>query len=189
MHSAQSERLMVIGNSITYHPPREELGWYGDWGMAASERENDWVHLVLGKLPDNTLLKTKHCIAPSLVGLTDELIAEVQQVNPTLLMVQLGDNMLPEDATTESLYVPVVRILRAAQHQKIVVGVWGANDVRNECLKQAALDADAIYVRIDDIRNQSGTQAWDEYENSAVGWHPSDLGMQMIANRVLMVVQ
>ena len=29
-------RIAFVGNSITRHAPSEELGWPGDWGMAAS---------------------------------------------------------------------------------------------------------------------------------------------------------
>jgi len=186
---SSSERFMVIGNSITRHPPREEIGWYGDWGMAASEQQKDWVHLVREELLDSVTLRIEHCTAPSLAGLTDELVARVQQENPTILVIQLGDNMPPEDATAETLREPVVSILQAAQHRKIVVGTWGADDIRNQLLKQAAQDGDAIYIRIDDIRSQPGAQAWDEYENAAVGWHPSDLGMALIADRVLAALQ
>ena len=34
-------RVMFLGNSITYHEPKEEIGWYGSWGMAASSKESD----------------------------------------------------------------------------------------------------------------------------------------------------
>lgn len=38
---------LVIGNSITSHPINEY--WWGEWGMAASKKENDFVH-ILGNL-------------------------------------------------------------------------------------------------------------------------------------------
>ena len=36
---------LAIGNSITQHPVVEDL-WWGEWGMAASDEEHDFYHLV-----------------------------------------------------------------------------------------------------------------------------------------------
>ena len=40
------KRLLIVGNSITRHAPSAKLGWFGDWGMAASTKENDFVHVL-----------------------------------------------------------------------------------------------------------------------------------------------
>lgn len=49
-------RILFVGNSITRHAPKQEIGWLDDWGMAASSAENDFVHLLMArikaKLPD-----------------------------------------------------------------------------------------------------------------------------------------
>ena len=39
-------RILFVGNSITLHGPRPEIGWTNNWGMAASAAEKDYVHLV-----------------------------------------------------------------------------------------------------------------------------------------------
>ena len=35
------KRLLIVGNSITRHGPKPEIGWVNDWGMAASAAEKD----------------------------------------------------------------------------------------------------------------------------------------------------
>ena len=43
-------RIMFLGNSMTYHGKKESIGWYNQWGMAASKEENDYVHRLVSLL-------------------------------------------------------------------------------------------------------------------------------------------
>ena len=45
----KANRILFLGNSLTLHGPREEIGWKHNWGMAASAPERDFVHLVTFK--------------------------------------------------------------------------------------------------------------------------------------------
>lgn len=47
-------RVLFLGNSITLHGPKADIGWAGDWGMAASSEEKDYVHLVTRALAQHT---------------------------------------------------------------------------------------------------------------------------------------
>ena len=50
MVKAKLSRVLFIGNSITKHEPKPEIGWYGCWGMAASAEERDYVHILMKKI-------------------------------------------------------------------------------------------------------------------------------------------
>lgn len=38
--------VTIFGNSIVAHDPAPDIGWTGDWGMAASCRDSDFVHIL-----------------------------------------------------------------------------------------------------------------------------------------------
>ena len=37
-------KILIVGNSITRHGIKAEIGWNNDFGMAATSEENDYVH-------------------------------------------------------------------------------------------------------------------------------------------------
>lgn len=47
------QRILFLGNSITLHGPKEEIGWPYNHGMSASKPENDYVHKVIEALPSD----------------------------------------------------------------------------------------------------------------------------------------
>ena len=50
IHENSGIRILFAGNSITKHAPRPAMGWENDCGMAASDIDHDYVHLLLAKI-------------------------------------------------------------------------------------------------------------------------------------------
>jgi hypothetical protein len=48
------EKILFLGNSITLHPPLVERKWTGNWGMAASALEKDYVHVLTKQIDEHT---------------------------------------------------------------------------------------------------------------------------------------
>ena len=50
----KGERILFAGNSITLHDPKADIGWNGEWGMAASAKGNDYVHLIMDNVKNSS---------------------------------------------------------------------------------------------------------------------------------------
>ena len=48
--NAGHPRVLILGNSITRHGPRPEIGWTNDFGMAASSIDRDFAHVLAAKV-------------------------------------------------------------------------------------------------------------------------------------------
>ena len=97
-------RVLFVGNSITRHGPKPDIGWPCDWGMAASSIENDYVHLFMRML--NCLIPgASHRIAQAAsweraywqgADVLREFESALTPGND-LIVVRIGENILPED--------------------------------------------------------------------------------------------
>lgn len=47
-------KILFLGNSITLHGPAPKIGWTGNWGMAASSADKDYVHVLLNRITQAT---------------------------------------------------------------------------------------------------------------------------------------
>lgn len=48
--NAGHPRVLILGNSITRHGPRPQIGWTNDFGMAATSIEKDFAHVLAAKV-------------------------------------------------------------------------------------------------------------------------------------------
>ena len=95
------KKVLFFGNSITRHEPNAEIGWHGDWGMAASSKEKDYVHLIVAEL-DKKYGKVDYCIAQGAMWeweyrRTDEVLAEyysaVKEFDADIVIIRIGENI------------------------------------------------------------------------------------------------
>jgi len=188
--------IVVLGNSITNHDIVSF--WWGEWGMAASVREKDFVHQL-----ENMLQETN----PECVVRGYE-IADWERKHITydksnfdtffnsgtdLVIIRLGENVSNEtdfDVSVQSMIdyvrskVPDVRI--------IISGVFWTDISKDNTLKTAAFRNDLSFVELSSLnipqfRSFIGAKVYDEegsihlINHSGVAAHPNDDGMRMIA--------
>ena len=95
-------RIAFIGNSITLHNPKAEIGWYGSWGMAASCEENDYLHIVMSKIREK-YPEASYCILSGALWERnyktidlEKSYREAKDFQPDIIITAIAEN-IPKD--------------------------------------------------------------------------------------------
>lgn len=195
-----SPRVLILGNSITWHSPLAEIGWEGDWGMAASSRENDYAHIVMAEIL-NKYPNAAFCITQGASWEReykdfdfDSLYSAAKDFNPDLIICLLTDNMIVEDFDKD-LFVKNMGDFHTYlsgnnKNTKIVItSSFGSNDVKDEGIKAYAEAVDAKYIYIGDLNKDDVNLAKGKFWHEGVACHPGDVGMKVIAERIIQAVK
>lgn len=148
-------RVLYVGNSITQHDPCDY--WWGDWGMAASNREMDYVHRL------GEMLGREYDLSYSLSQLSQweimghdrhealQLLDGEMKNEFDLVVIQLGENIPQGDTTFSTDFADLVAYIQSLQQVKIYVlaNFWPDEEV--DRAKQAACDGESvIWVSLDE---------------------------------------
>jgi len=204
VQSAEVQKILFLGNSITLHGPKKDIGWTGNWGMAASAADKDYVHLVTKALvkKDGTAPATMVRNIASFerqYGTYDisALVKETSAFNPDLIVVAIGENVpaLKDAAGKTEFAAKTAALLKAiegANHPLIVVrSCFWANGPKDEALKTACKDVGGIYLDIGALGKDQKNFARSEreFKHQGVANHPGDKGMQAIADAIIGAVR
>lgn len=198
--TAPVQRVLILGNSITRHPPKPSIGWTNDWGMAASSADRDYAHLFLnalaartGHTPDarirNIAEFEQHW---QTYPISDKLKDDIA-FGADLVVVAIGENVpsLPDPQTQAQFAERLGQLLAAVKHRPqttlLVRSSFWPNHIKDEILKRACTAAGGIFVDISPIGRDETSHARSErhFDHAGVAAHPGDKGMQAIAAALL----
>lgn len=191
------KRVLIFGNSITRHAPKSEIGWSGDYGMAASCKEKDYVHVLYSEMEKrgwNPYFLVSQAAAFEADFFKEnalDFLSVERDFQPDILLLRLGDNIYPfED---EKLFLDAFRRLIGAcktDHTKVVVtGSYFVNPPIEPYLIDLCKTGGYVYVKLDDI--SLSEENWGEKEkftHDGVRKHPGDRGMSLIADRIFAAI-
>ena len=200
--------FLALGNSITLHEIKSY--WWGFWGMAATIRDNDWVHQLLAKLqqinPDcveYALNMAQSFERDGVYDLTQIISNEIASGHTDfqsivlssieLVIIRVGENGLASQELVENL-IDSIRT-NCPNAEIVITGMFWTNATKEEYLRGAALAKNCSFVQIDQYntptyKSSVGSRVygdddqWHIIENSGVAAHPNDAGMLAIANAV-----
>ena len=190
------KKVLFFGNSITRHEPNAEIGWHGDWGMAASSKEKDYVHLIVAEL-DKKYGKVDYCIAQGAMWeweyrRTDEVLAEyysaVKEFDADIVIIRIGENITAAKHLEENCkphFAKAVDFLVGKSAEKVVITDMFWYSIYNDCLREVCEEKGYIFCHLTDLEEDERTMALGLFEHKGVAGHPGDYGMQCIADRIL----
>lgn len=192
-------KVLYLGNSITLHDPAPAIGWTGNWGMAASAKEKDYVHLLTAEIAKSTGTKPEikvRNIADFERGygsfniekdLKDELHFQAD-----LVIVAIGENVaeLANDEARDKFAVAFAKLLSILkEHGQPTIFVRSSfwpHEIKDGILRKASADAEITFVDIAKLgRDQSNAASSErKIEHAGVAGHPGDKGMKAIADEL-----
>lgn len=196
---------LCIGNSITLHQLVENK-WWGYWGMAASQREHDYVHRLEAMIKSDEPKFMMDCcnvasweqtfVLPDLtaIPLNNKGGNNTLDIrNYDLIIIRLGENVTDTSNFESALTTFVTSIKNLnTDAQLIISGVFWTSNAKDTALSNVADSFDVPFVPLsqfdtsankcsvgDLVYGDDGQQ--HAINDSGVAMHPNDSGMNAIA--------
>lgn len=194
----QGHRVMFVGNSITLHGIKEDIGWFNEWGMAASAREKDYVHLLMNEISakDNDAV---YCVCHAADWERNykngsefyDLYAYARDFHADIIVARFVENCPGNEfdiATFKKEYSEFIDYLNGAGNAKIVFtsGFWKHPGDKAIC--EIAKERNCPFVELGDLGECDDMKAIGLFSHKGVANHPGDKGMKAIAERILKAV-
>ena len=194
-----------MGNSITRHGLASY--WWGDWGMAASRRSRDYVHLLVDGMEKRGCSVSFEAFNFSAWEVMAHDRAEALQLiepklsaDTTLIVCQLGENIRSSQGLYEDYREMLEYIQSHAPAARIMAlsPFWPMPEI-SAAEKRAAEICGVAFVDCSDLWGRQEWMCPDDYkvegengelhlvEHQGVRQHPGDRGHAEIAGRLLQV--
>ena len=196
----QGIKVLFIGNSITRHGIKEDIGWYTDCGMAASSIDKDYVHQTVRML-EKKYGKVQFCIAQRsdwegnfTTPNTRDYFKEAYDFDADIVIFRLGENVRmtqPEhvDVFANAL-IDAMKYLTENRRAKLVVtDTFWRNQYINASIEKACAVMGVESVKIGDLGDDDSMKAIGLFAHGGVAMHPGDKGMKAIADRIVAKIE
>lgn len=181
-------RILIVGNSITRHGPKADIGWDGDWGMAASAPEKDYVHRLYAKLTEDgqdVYMRIRQCAFWERNYRKEDILsnyADERDFAADIVIFRLGENILEEDLPYfKEALEKFISYICPLNGKTIFLTSFFKMDKLNEDIRLVAKQRGEVCLEAcfsTDESNMALGQFWHE----GVSIHPSDKGMEAIAD-------
>ena len=198
--SGKGIRVLFVGNSITLHGRKESIGWYGDdYGMAASCKEKDYVHLVMNHIREMDA-DAVLCIAQISDWEVDyaygskvlrDKYSEARDFNADIIIFRLVENCPSANYDSKLFYREYSALVDyfdpTGDAKKILTtGFW--KHPADKEIMLVGKDKEVKTIYLGDLGEDEKMKAIGLFAHSGIANHPGDRGMQAIADRIISVL-
>ena len=192
-------KVLFVGNSITYHAPKQEIGWEGSWGMAASRPSNDYVHRTVSMLEER-YGEVAYAIAQLArweLQFDEETVEwkkmyeSARSFHADIVVIRMGENIPTERLKCADTKKHIENMIASfSDNNKAIVvtdSFWKRTKL-DHLLREICEERKYIFCQISDLEADKNTMALGLFSHEGVSIHPSDYGMEKIANRIVSAV-
>lgn len=192
------KKVLILGNSITWHPPGPDLNWFGNWGMAATAADKDFLSLLTKKIKENNeqnevLGRNVYPFERTYETIKLTEFEDLKAFKADIIIIRFGENISEtERAANPQLQVAVkafVDYLADGRPVKVILTTpfWTNLGVNQNFLALSEKNKWPL-IPLHDLGLANENMALERFENISVGRHPGDLGMERIATRIWTVL-
>ncbi len=185
-------KILFVGNSITLHGVKEEIGWFNSWGMAASSEDNDYVHLVMKWLRDNGITAS-YCICQvsnweaeyrtghSLLGNYEK----AREFDADIIVMRCIENCPWNDFDADAFepeYKKLIEYFNPNKKAKVILTTSFWKHPGDDVIMKTGKDLCYPCVYLGNLGEDETMKAIGLFDCSGVADHPGDKGMKIIAD-------
>lgn len=194
----KGKRVMFVGNSMTLHGIKEDIGWHGEWGMAASSAEKDYVHCLMRSIEEIT---EDPAFCTCQVSMWERAYKDGREYfpryenamvfRPDILVMRYIENCPKADFDPEVFKTESKLLLGklCSAHTRVILttGFW--RHPGDDAIRELAKELDLPLVELGDLGERDDMKAIGLFEHKGVANHPGDLGMQTMSDRIFEVLK
>ena len=191
--SGGSPRIMIVGNSVTRHEPAPAIGWCFDHGMAASKKENDYVHKLISMITEIRpeaefmIIQAAQWEFKYRTADKDALFSGAKDFHPDVIFTLLGANIpaleFERDAFIYEMGALHDYLSDGKPHRLIQGDSFFNNRVKCDAIRDYCELRGADFVLMSDLSADPENLAIGKFEHEGIAHHPGDVGMLRIAER------
>lgn len=190
----KGKRIMFVGNSITLHGIKEDIGWMNEWGMAASSQDKDYVHRMMS-LIDEISADSAFCICQVAAWESEYkdgsklhmLFDKAREFHADVIIMRFVENCPGKGFDGEIFKKELNSLLSYLNPEdgaKIIMSTGFWRHPADETITEYAKENDLPLVELGDLGEKDEMKAIGLFEHEGVANHPGDLGMEKIAERL-----
>jgi len=193
-------KIAILGNSISLHGIVDGL-WDHESGMAASDLEHDYVHVLLNKISEEKQYGIEYIVINiadferGFENFDQNRLERIKEFDPEIVVFQIGENIQKEmlKAKREIFKMKYMEIIEYCNGKETIICLpfWADKETIN-VITEVALNEKVYLVDLSHLGNgidpQNLSASENKYKHAGVAAHPGDYGMENIAKMIFITM-